>query len=59
MIVKANKIGNFNSDLDLDDTPLIQIYERLKKEGDKLPIPFESPDISLTKERSQCTFISH
>ena len=36
-IVKANKTTTAlgNSDLDLDDTPLIQIYERLKKEGDK------------------------
>ena len=56
-IVKGKKNGN--NDLDIDDTPLIQIYDRLKKEGQNLPKPFESPDISLTKDRSPCTIISH
>ena len=59
MLAKQKKTTTGNSDLDLDDTPLIQIYDRLKNEGSKLPVPFESPDISLTKERSQCTMISH
>ena len=57
-IIKAKKTSE-NEDLDLEETPLIQIYDRLKKEGDKLPKPFESPDISITKERSPCTIISH
>ena len=58
MIAKAKK-SNFNMDLDLEGTPLIQIYDLLKKEGEKMPIPFESPDISLTRDRSPCTIISH
>ena len=58
MIAKEKK-SNFNMDLDLEDTPLIQIYDLLKKEGEKMPIPFESPDISLTRDRSPCTIISH
>ena len=58
MIVKAKKM-NENEDLDLEDTPLIQIYDKLKKEGERMTRPFESPDISITKERSPCTIISH
>ena len=43
-------------DLALEDTPLIQIYERLKKSPKR--VPFESPDISIIKERSPNPIIS-
>ena len=43
----------------MDSTPLIQIYDNLKKYGDKLTVPFGSPDISLTRDRSPGAIISH
>ena len=45
-----------NADLTMEDTPLIQIYERLKKSPKR--VPFESPDISMIKERSPNPIIS-
>lgn len=47
-----------NSDLILETAPLIQIQEHIKKESVKNTVPFGSPNINLTKDRSPGAIIS-
>ena len=53
MITKQSK--QINAEIEATDPPLIQIFDDLKRQADKMPVPFDSPDISLTKERAPTT----
>ena len=56
MITKQTK--ETNKELGLDGTPLIQMVEEIKKANMDKAVPFECPDISMTRERSTGAIIA-
>ena len=57
MIAKQTKPSS-NMDIELDGVPLISVFDELKKQSQAQPVPFDSPDISIIKERSPCTIFA-